>query len=179
MDTCRLHDAAIDTQARRRSGRAAIFARHRRAAGGRNAPTSFQRGLSSLAILEWAGADARGAGARSYCQSGRNGQPRSERGCGIAFKADRSYVEAFTAAFGADEPVQHRAFGPSHRGLRAHAHHPRLRPMTALCAATQTPSHPYSSRGMAAFESAALADCHAGPNFAPRAADADRGGAWG
>ena len=91
-------------------------------------------------------------------------------------KADRSYVDAFAAAFGAGEPVS------IERVAQAIAAYERTlitpdAPYDRFVRGDQSALTPQQVRGMALFESAGCADCHSGPNFSSASMLApDRGG---
>ncbi len=91
-------------------------------------------------------------------------------------KADRSYIGAFAAAFGAEEPIR------IERVAQAIAAYERTlitpdAPYDRFVRGDQSALTPQQVRGMAMFESARCADCHSGPNFSSASVlTRDRGG---
>ena len=91
-------------------------------------------------------------------------------------KADRSYVDAFTAAFGAGDPVS------IERVAQAIAAYERTlitpdSPYDRFVRGDESALSPQQVRGMALFESAGCTDCHSGPNFSSASVlSPDRGG---
>jgi cytochrome c peroxidase len=79
-------------------------------------------------------------------------------------KADRSYVEAFTVAFGAGEPVS-----TGHLAQAIAAYERTLitpdTPYDRFVRGDQSALTPQQARGMALFERTGCTDCHSGPNF--------------
>ena len=99
-------------------------------AGATHRPFSTRR--SRPVVLGRAGAFRRaGARPRSPIRS-RWAAPIRTRWSSASRRTDPMF-DAFTAAFGAADPVKRRAPRPGHRRLRAHAHHARyaLRPLRA------------------------------------------------
>ena len=91
-------------------------------------------------------------------------------------KAEPSYVEAFTAAFGAEEPVS-----TDHLAKAIAAYERTLitpdAPYDRFVRGDQNAMTLEQVRGMSLFESVGCTDCHAGPNFSSASMLApDRGG---
>jgi cytochrome c peroxidase len=91
-------------------------------------------------------------------------------------KADRSYVDAFTAAFGAAEPVSVEHLAQAIAAYERTLITPDA-PYDRFVRGDQSALTPQQVRGMALFESAGCADCHSGPNFSSASVlSPDRGG---
>jgi cytochrome c peroxidase len=92
------------------------------------------------------------------------------------FKADRSYVDAFAAAFGAAEPVSIEHLAQAIAAYERTLITPDS-PYDRFVRGDQNALTPQQVRGMSLFESSGCADCHSGPNFSSASMlTPDRGG---
>jgi cytochrome c peroxidase len=91
-------------------------------------------------------------------------------------KADRSYVDAFAAAFGAAEPISIEHLAQAIAAYERTLITPDS-PYDRFVRGDQSALTPQQVRGMSLFESSGCADCHSGPNFSSASMLApDRGG---
>ena len=131
--------------------------------GGRNAPTVFNAAFQAYQF--WDGRahsleeQALGPIANPVEMGSTDLNAVVER-----IKADKSYVEAFTAAFGGDEPVRIEHIAQAIAAYERTLITPDA-PYDRFVRGDQNALTAQQVRGMALFESAGCADCHAGPNF--------------
>ncbi len=91
-------------------------------------------------------------------------------------KANRSYVEEFTAVFGAEEPLTIKNVAKAIAAYERTLITPDA-PYDRFVRGDQNAMTPQQVRGMSLFESVGCTDCHAGPNFSSASIlSPDRGG---
>jgi cytochrome c peroxidase len=143
--------------------------------GGRNAPTVFNAAFQAFQF--WDGRahsleeQALGPIANPVEMGSTDLNAVVER-----LKADKSYVDAFAAAFGAENPVRIENVAKAIAAYERTLITPDA-PYDRFVRGDQTALTQQQIRGMSLFESVGCADCHAGPNFSSASLlTADHGG---
>jgi cytochrome c peroxidase len=143
--------------------------------GGRNAPTVFNAAFQ--ARLFWDGR----AGSLEEQALGPIANPVEMGSTDLnavvdRIKADRSYVEAFAKAFGAETPIRIEHVAQAIAAYERTLITPDT-PYDRFVRGDASALTPQQVRGMALFETARCVDCHSGPNFSSASVlTPDRGG---